>query len=135
LAGEKIVGGKIFVTTYPCHSCARHIVVAGLSEVHYIEPYRKSLATRLHDDSLTEDVNSRTKVRLMQFDGIAPRRFIDLFEAGNRKKSGVLQLSGKLEAVPSTHVSLRAIPRLEDVVVAEIVSKHLQLPVLVSKEK
>jgi deoxycytidylate deaminase len=135
LAGEKIVGGKIFVTTYPCHSCARHIVAAGLSEVHYIEPYRKSLATRLHDDSLTEDVNSRTKVRLMQFDGIAPRRFIDLFEAGNRKKSGVLQLSGKLEAVPSTHVSLRAIPRLEDVVVAEIVSKHLQLPVLVSKEK
>ncbi|MBK6650145.1 MAG: hypothetical protein IPG42_10780 [Betaproteobacteria bacterium] len=133
LAGDKIVGGKIFVTTYPCHSCARHIVAAGISEVHYIEPYRKSLATRLHDDSLTEDVNSRTMVRLMQFDGIAPRRFIDLFEAGNRKKAGVLHLSGKFEAVPSTHVSLRAIPRLEDVVVAEILSKHLQLPVLVSK--
>lgn len=135
LAGDKIVGGKIFVTTYPCHSCARHIVAAGISEVHYIEPYRKSLATRLHDDSLTEDVNSRTMVRLMQFDGIAPRRFIDLFEAGNRKKAGVLHLNGKFEAVPSTHVSLRAIPRLEDVVVAEILSKHLQLPVLVSKGK
>ncbi|MBU0588187.1 MAG: CMP deaminase [Gammaproteobacteria bacterium] len=135
LAGDKIVGGKIFVTTYPCHSCARHIVAAGISEVHYIEPYRKSLATRLHDDALTEEVNSRTMVRLLQFDGIAPRRFIDLFEAGNRKKAGVLQLSGKLQAVPSTHVSLRAIPRLEDVVVAEILSRNLQLPVLVSKEK
>lgn len=135
VAGEKILGGKIFVTTYPCHSCARHIVAAGISEVHYIEPYRKSLAIRLHNDSLTEDVDSATKVRLMQFDGIAPRRFIDLFEAGDRKKAGVLHLSGKLEAVPSTHVSLRAIPRLEDVVVAEILSQKLQLPVLVSKEK
>ncbi len=135
LAGDKVVGGKIFVTTYPCHACARHIVAAGVSEVHYIEPYRKSLATRLHGDSLTEDVNNRLLVRLMQFDGIAPRRFIDLFEAGNRKKAGVLHLSGKFEAVPSTHVSLRAIPRLEDVVVAEILSKHLQLPGLVTKEK
>lgn len=135
VAGVKIVGAKIYVTTYPCHSCARHIVAAGISEVHYIEPYRKSLATRLHDDALTEEVNNNRMVRLMQFDGIAPRRFLDLFEAGNRKKAGVLHLSGKLEAVPSTHVSLRAIPRLEDVVLAEIQTKELQLPVLVSKEQ
>lgn len=135
VAGDRIVGGKIFVTTYPCHSCARHIVAAGISEVHYIEPYRKSLATRLHDDALTEDVTSTTMVRLLQFDGIAPRRFIDLFEAGTRKKAGVLHLSGKIEAVPATHMSLRAIPRLEDVVVAEIHSKGLRFPVLVVKEK
>lgn len=135
VAGDRIVGGKIFVTTYPCHSCARHIVAAGISEVHYIEPYRKSLATRLHDDSLTEDVNSTSMVRLMQFDGVAPRRFIELFEAGTRKTSGVLQLLGKLQAVPSTHMSLRAIPRLEDVVVAEISTKRLKLPILVTEEK
>lgn len=135
VAGDRIVGGKIFVTTYPCHSCARHIVAAGISEVHYIEPYRKSLATRLHDDSLTEDVNSTSMVKLMQFDGVAPRRFIELFEAGARKTAGVLQLLGKLQAVPSTHMSLRAIPRLEDVVVAEISTKRLKLPVLVTEEK
>jgi deoxycytidylate deaminase len=135
VAGDRIVGGRLYVTTYPCHSCARHIVAAGISEVYYIEPYRKSLATRLHQDSLTESVEGKGKVRLLQFDGIAPRRFIDLFDAGSRKADGVLRLSARLEAVPSTHVSLKAIPRLEQVVVAEIATKHLNFPGLVAEEK
>lgn len=130
VAGDRVIGGKVFVTTYPCHSCARHIVAAGISEVYYIEPYRKSLATRLHADALTEAIDGRG-VKLMQFDGVAPRRFIDLFESGPRKsKSGVLDLKPRNEALPSTHVSLRAIPRLEEVVVAEISGTQLRLPEL-----
>ena len=133
VAGERIIGGRIFVTTYPCHACARHIVAAGISEVFYIEPYRKSLATRLHSDALTEATDGSGRVKLMQFDGVAPRRFIDLFDSGSRKsKSGVLDLKRREEAMPSTHVSLRAIPRLEEVVVAEISSKQLRLPELTS---
>lgn len=120
LCGQKIVGGKIFVTTYPCHSCARHIVAAGIHEIHYIEPYRKSLATRLHKDALTEKIDDTTKVRLIQFDGVAPRRFIDLFEAGSRKQDGVLTLPQSPRSIPATQVSLKAIPRLEEVVVAEV---------------
>jgi deoxycytidylate deaminase len=54
IAGDKLVGGKIFVTTYPCHSCARHIIAAGITEVYYIEPYRKSLAIKLHGDAISE---------------------------------------------------------------------------------
>lgn len=136
VAGDRILNGKIFVTTYPCHSCARHIVAAGIKEVYYIEPYRKSLATRLHNDSLSEAIEDADHVKLLQFDGVAPRRFIDFFEASTRKnKLGVLDLVRKDEAVPSTHVSLRAIPRLEEVVVAEITSKELRLPELVAKEK
>lgn len=131
VAGDRIIGGKIYVTTFPCHSCARHIVAAGITEVYYIEPYRKSLATRLHSDALTEALDESGRVKLLQFDGVAPRRFIDLFDAGSRKsKSGMLDLSNKDQATPSTHVSLRAIPRLEEVVVAEISSKTLQLPEL-----
>lgn len=134
VAGDRVIGGKIFVTTYPCHACARHIVAAGISEVHYIEPYRKSLATRLHEDAVSESIDAPGRVRLLQFDGIAPRRFIELFDAGSRKKNGVLDLPDRHNAVPSTHVSLRAIPRLEEVVVAEIASKALRLPELVAKE-
>lgn len=130
VAGDRVVGGKIYITTYPCHSCARHIVAAGITEVHYIEPYRKSLASRLHQDALTESTASDGKVKLLQFDGVAPRRFIDLFEAGERKKSGVLQLRGTNEAVPTTHASLRAIPRLEEVVVAEVLGRKLKMPAL-----
>lgn len=134
VAGDRVIGGKLYVTTYPCHSCARHIVAAGISEVHYIEPYRKSLATRLHMDALTESSEASDKVRLLQFDGVAPRRFIELFEGGPRKKGGVLNLPPRLEAVPSTRVSLRAIPRLEEVVVAEITSKQLRFPELIQQE-
>lgn len=131
VAGDRIVGGKIYVTTYPCHSCARHIVAAGISEVYYIEPYRKSLATRLHSDALTEAIDESGRIKLMQFDGVAPRRFIELFDAGPRKsKVGVLDLKKRGEALPSTHVSLRAIPRLEQAVVAEIINVKLRLPEL-----
>jgi deoxycytidylate deaminase len=134
VAGDRVIGGRLFVTTYPCHSCARHIIAAGVDEVLYIEPYRKSLATRLHPDALSESVEDLGKVRILQFDGVAPRRFIDLFEAGPRKDRGVLRLTGKLEAYPSTRVSLRAIPRLEEVVVAEVRSRELKLPTLVAEE-
>ncbi|WP_334044364.1 anti-phage dCTP deaminase [Burkholderia ambifaria] len=134
VAGDRIVGGKLYVTTYPCHSCARHIVAAGVSEVHYIEPYRKSMATRLHTDALTESSEASDKVRLLQFDGVAPRRFIELFEGRSRKSGGVLNLPRRLEAAPSTRVSLRAIPRLEEVVVAEITSKQLRFPELIQQE-
>ena len=130
VAGDRVIGGKVFVTTYPCHSCARHLVAAGISEIYYIEPYRKSLATRLHADALTEAIDGKG-VKLMQFDGVAPRRFIDLFDSGARKsKAGVLDLKERVEASPSTYVSLRAIPRLEEVVVAEITSTELRLPEL-----
>lgn len=134
VAGDRVLRGKIFVTTYPCHSCARHLVAAGISEVHYIEPYRKSLATRLHADALTESSDEPGKVQVRQYDGIAPRRFIEMFEGGTRKKYGVLALAGRMEAMPLTQVSLKAIPRLEEVVVAEIETKNLQLPSLFSSE-
>ena len=65
---------------------------------------------------------------------IAPKRFIGLFEGSSRKKAGVLALPARSEALPSTQVSLKAIPRLEEVVVAEIETKALRLPTLLPKE-
>lgn len=134
VAGDRVLGGKIYVTTYPCHSCARHLVAAGISEIVYIEPYRKSLATRLHEDALTESADDAEKVRILQFDGVSPRRFLELFEGGSRKADGVLKLSSKESAIPSTRVSMKAIPRLEEVVVAEVQQKDLILSSLVSED-
>lgn len=51
--GVSTVGSKLFVTTFPCHNCARHIVAAGVDEVQFIEPYLKSKALKLHADSIT----------------------------------------------------------------------------------
>ncbi|HBR1291210.1 TPA: hypothetical protein L9L25_003310 [Klebsiella quasipneumoniae subsp. similipneumoniae] len=129
VAGERILGGKIFVTTYPCHSCARHIIASGISEVYFIEPYRKSLALKLHSDAMTESViETDEKVKLIQFDGVAPTRFLELFESGARKsKAGVLELATEGAAMPVDSVSLKAIPKLEQVVIAEVDSNKLNL--------
>lgn len=129
VAGERILGGKIFVTTYPCHSCARHIIASGISEVYFIEPYRKSLALKLHSDAMTESVIEKDeKVKLIQFDGVAPTRFLELFESGSRKsKAGVLELATEGAAMPVDSVSLKAIPKLEQVVIAEVDSNKLNL--------
>src|SRR5690606_6216358 len=51
--GISTVGCDLYVTTYPCHSCARHLVAAGIRRVYYVEPYIKSLALELHSDAIT----------------------------------------------------------------------------------
>jgi deoxycytidylate deaminase len=53
--GTSPVGGRLYVSTFPCHYCARHIVAAGIDEVQYIEPYPKSRALHLHCDSITTE--------------------------------------------------------------------------------
>ncbi|EOX3376125.1 anti-phage dCTP deaminase [Vibrio cholerae] len=82
---ESAVGKILFATTYPCHNCARHIVAAGIRRVVYIEPYEKSLAMKLHDDSIT-DAEEDEKVKLSPFEGVSPKRFETFFRSnGNRK--------------------------------------------------
>ena len=51
--GRASQGSRMFVTTFPCHYCARHIVCAGIDEVQYIEPYPKSKALSLHFDAIS----------------------------------------------------------------------------------
>jgi deoxycytidylate deaminase/dephospho-CoA kinase len=90
--GVSPVGTRLFVTTFPCHNCARHIVSAGVDEVQFIEPYLKSRALPLHGDSITTTRDDWTppstlsdeELRKMQtapqvlfrpFTGIAPRLY------------------------------------------------------------
>jgi deoxycytidylate deaminase len=82
--GSSSVDTQLYCTTYPCHSCARHIVAAGIKEVIYIEPYDKSMARDLHEDSIYESTSTQPeiqgKVCFRLFSGVAPRRFSALFE-------------------------------------------------------
>jgi len=108
--GSRMVNGKLFCTTYPCHNCARHIVVAGIKEVYYIEPYRKSMGIELHFDSLTEDENDKEKVRILMFDGVSPQRYNEVFEMRDNRKNAKLPLK---EAEPKYSISLQALFKLE----------------------
>jgi len=127
VGGQRVRGGKVFCTTYPCHSCARHIIAAGIREVYYIEPYRKSLATKLHDDAITEDEETRDKVRILPFDGVSPRRYLDLFQMGavQRKANGVVIQPDPRVAHPVASGMLESVPALEGLVVQSLVSRKL----------
>ena len=93
----------MFVTTFPCHLCARHIVAAGISKVIYIEPYAKSLAAELYPDSISVDgdQNQDCHVPFVPFVGIAPRQYMDLFANGKRKNSdGTIVVFSVKSALP-----------------------------------
>lgn len=83
-SGAATVGGTLYCTTFPCHNCAKHIIAAGITRVVYVEPYPKSKAKDLHADAIFlphEDDASPDgpRVELSAFEGIGPRRFVDLF--------------------------------------------------------
>ncbi|MFO0115476.1 MAG: anti-phage dCTP deaminase [Betaproteobacteria bacterium] len=126
--GSKIAGGKLFVTTYPCHSCARHIIAAGIKEVYYIEPYRKSLAMKLHDDAISESETANADfVKVLPYDGVAPSKYLALFrmKPDSRKKAGKMIKIVAKDAMPRLEKSLEALPALEGIVVKSLTSKKL----------
>lgn len=83
--GRSLSGATMIVTTFPCHNCAKHIVASGISRVVYIEPYAKSRALQMHQDSISSDSNVQGKVKIEHFMGISPRRFREIFEKKARK--------------------------------------------------
>lgn len=81
-----IIGATMYTTTFPCHSCARHIVASGIEEVIYTEPYPKSLALALHRDAISVHEAPDGKVKFLQFEGVAPQNLIKLFKNGKKRK-------------------------------------------------
>ena len=86
ISGTSPRGCRMYVTTYPCHYCARHIVASGIDEVQFIEPYPKSKATELHSDSITTESNdwlppsqNGTHVLFRPFVGVSPRLYRRVF--------------------------------------------------------
>lgn len=115
----------LYVTTYPCHNCARHIVASGIREVVYIEPYLKSLAVELHWDAVTEDPEDKSCVLFRQYDGVAPRNYLRLFRpSAERKKAGRLFRRPATEGVPILSVPLDAQTDYELKVIADLASKE-----------
>lgn len=83
--GISVQDKVMYCTTFSCHMCARHIVASGIKEVHYIEPYPKSMAKDLYPDSIAVDEPGDGRVEFRPFTGIAPRRYMELFTASRRK--------------------------------------------------
>lgn len=90
-SGRAVNDGILYCTTFPCHMCAKHIVAAGIKRVIFLEPYPKSLVSRLHQDAIEVEQKERgkykeyPKVTFEHFYGVTPRRFDTLFKRGSRK--------------------------------------------------
>jgi len=84
--GQSTRGAILYCTTFPCHNCAKHIIDAGICRVVYVQPYPKSKAEELHGDAIffkngavKPSSFSTDAVQFEPFDGVGPRRFLDLF--------------------------------------------------------
>ncbi|WP_038059723.1 anti-phage dCTP deaminase [Thioalkalivibrio sp. ALJT] len=90
--GVSIKGAQLFVNTFPCHICARHILASGISRVVYIEPYPKSLTTDLYRNQITEDSSEAcSKVPFEAFRGVSPRQYQFFFKLQSERKDSAGQ--------------------------------------------
>jgi deoxycytidylate deaminase len=83
-----IVGSTMYVTTYPCHNCAKHIIDAGIKRVVFLEPYEKSLALQLHFDAINDPFEECKdhKVSFDNYGGVSPRRYNEIFAINSNKE-------------------------------------------------
>lgn len=113
--GVSVRDCTLYVTTFPCHDCAKQIIADGIRRVVYIEPYTKSLAQTFYEKQISVDgSNSSTEtVSFEPFVGVAPRRYRELFAMTDDRKdvAGKYHPWDKDAAVPrlpETQVGLSA---------------------------
>jgi deoxycytidylate deaminase len=113
----------MYTTTFLCHMCAKHIVASGVKKVIYLEPYPKSLAARLHSDSIDIDRQARGEygdypaVDFTHFYGVTPRRYRELFQRSKRKDANSNlenYIGGKM--IPNIDIKSPFYAQLEDTV-------------------
>lgn len=100
--GVAVNGHSMYVTTFPCHNCAKHIIAAGIRRVVYLEPYPKSRAFNLYHEEIAQESaedgdkeplnEEKDKVAFFAFSGIAPRQYPQLFSMSER---GAKSIKGK----------------------------------------
>jgi deoxycytidylate deaminase len=86
--GVPVGEATLYTTTFPCHNCARHVIGAGIARVVFVEPYPKSRAQDLHGDAIATSDDEDGDVAFVPFVGVAPRRYLELFDAAARARIG-----------------------------------------------
>lgn len=87
-----IVGSILYVTTYPCDNCAKHIIASGIHKVVFIEPYPKSRAQHFFHSLISEHSESSdviNTVKFAQFIGVSPQAYSRLFRYSFKRKDDI----------------------------------------------
>lgn len=77
----------MYVNTYPCHTCTKHIIAAGIRKVVFLHPYTKSRAremykTMLRHDAFFQDRDANQESKQLLFEpflGVSPNRYMIAF--------------------------------------------------------
>jgi len=87
------------------------------------------LSIDLHNDSITENEEDDKKVVILMYNGVAPRRYMELFTMGNsaRKEGGTGKVVTFIPDIlePKVAISLEAIPTLESAVLRLLMKKGI----------
>tara|TARA_R110002096_G_scaffold203468_1_gene388667 strand:- start:266 stop:664 length:399 start_codon:yes stop_codon:yes gene_type:complete len=118
------------------------MVAAGVGKLVFIEPYAKSRAIELHGDSVSTDELVDSRMRLLPFVGIGPRRFSSLFAlqdpVGNKikrkKTDGEVVARDRTGAIPMLQERLASFIDREQAALAEMVGIREALEELVRAE-
>ena len=115
-------GAILYVTTEPCHNCTKHIICAGVTNVIFIEPYPKSLASELHADAMDltspESQPKNEKVKFLHYYGLAPNRYHDFFtitEEIKEKETGKYKVKSKEDQSNSPRFAVRIGKRTREI--------------------
>lgn len=128
--GVEVKGCTLYTTTFPCHICARHIIASGISRVVYIEPYPKSATKELYGDSVAIDTPYAVpdRVRFESFVGIAPIRYMTLFEIHGKRKDSAGKAAewNKAKANPRVKRFVLSYLLIEDDIVGDVLPELLK---------
>lgn len=88
----------MYINTYPCHNCTKHIIAAGIRKVVFLHPYTKSKAREMYKSMLRHgllfgDKTPRDALVFEPFTGVSPNRYMQAF--ANDKESRLERLEGK----------------------------------------
>lgn len=113
--GVAVDGHSMYVTTFPCHNCAKHIIAAGIRRVVYLEPYPKSRAEVLYKEEIILESKDGREVKdklvFFAYTGVAPRQYQQLFsmsERGAKKGKSLKRWSAERTSLAPLYVPKQA---------------------------
>lgn len=74
----------MYVNTYPCHTCTKHIIAAGIRKVVFLHPYTKSKAREMYQSMIRHGLllDDKIPANVLVFEpflGVSPNRFMQTF--------------------------------------------------------
>ncbi|MDL2290734.1 hypothetical protein LJC09_01335 [Desulfovibrio sp. OttesenSCG-928-F20] len=117
----------LYVTTFPCENCVKHILTAGIKKIIYIEPYPKSRALDFYGEFIKTEDDKEDCMKLIfeQFTGISPAMYSRYFKMHTERKS----VKGKTlpptkKPLPLTNVYMDNFARYESEIADELIEQE-----------